>query len=168
MHRPKFIWVTYHGSSYRTGVIDPQSFGSRTTTPLIAPGSSTQNGADHDPRPKSAFQRCIPLVEPCSRQRRPATRDPDPRPGRPGFLATMVETRETKSLHRPAGFEVSNNSRLAHVFLAAHGVLEEATCGQPARVVGRPGNREFYPLSGTGRFLSIWSSNYFRPKYHCS
>lgn len=51
------------------------------------PGSSTRNCLDRDPRSKLTSRRCILLVVP--RSDGVVTRDPVPRPGRPGFLATM-------------------------------------------------------------------------------
>src|SRR4051812_18666847 len=80
------------------GVIDPTSYGSRTTTQPIVPGSSTQNSLDREPRSQIASRKGIPLVAP--RSGGVSTLDPRPRSSTrtriPGnYAPTLREQRQT-------------------------------------------------------------------------
>jgi hypothetical protein len=62
-------------------------------TRSIDPGLSTQNKVDHDPRSNLAYQRCVPLTDPCSLACQTSFPDPVPRSERSSSLTTMIRTR---------------------------------------------------------------------------
>jgi hypothetical protein len=60
--------------------------------------SSIQTKVDRDPRSNLAYQRCVPLTDPCSLACRSSFPDPVPRSERSGSPATMVGQRQCQIL----------------------------------------------------------------------